>query len=239
MRTVGVIPARAGSKGVPGKNLRMLAGRPLLWYTANAVRQAARLTRTIVSTESEEIAALAQELGLDVPFRRPAALAEDDTPMLPVVRHALTMLEAEGEMFDAVCLLQPTTPLRTGEDIDGCIDLLERSAASAVVTVLPVPQRYNPHWVYFAAEDGSLHLSTGTPTPIGRRQALPPAFHREGSVYVTRREVVEGGSLYGERVIGYSLPPERDLNIDGWDDWSRAEAMIGRTAGVARGEPAR
>jgi CMP-N-acetylneuraminic acid synthetase len=228
MRVVGLIPAREGSKGVPRKNLRVLAGRPLLWYTAQAAGQATRLARTIVSTESEEIAALARDLGLEVPFLRPAALAEDDTPMLPVVRHALSMLEAAGEQVDAVCLLQPTTPLRTAGDIDGCIELLEESGADAVVTVLPVPPRYNPHWVYYAEHDGSLRLSTGAAAPIDRRQALPVAYHRDGSVYVTRRGViVDGRSLYGARVIGYPLPPERDLNIDDWDDWRRAESVLG------------
>src|SRR5262249_52826405 len=144
--------------------------------------------------------------GLEVPFLRPAELAEDQAPMLPVVQHALTWFEKRNQRFDAICLLQPTNPLRTAVVIDECIDLLEKSDADAVVTVLTVPAEFNPHWVYFKNADGSLRLSTGESRPIARRQDLPEAFHREGSVYVTRRNVVmEENSLYGKRVVGFPL----------------------------------
>ncbi len=158
---------------------------------------------------------------------RPAQLAGDDTPTLPVVQHAVTSLEKSGERFDAICLLQPTNPLRRAQDIDACIDLLEESKADAVVTVLRVPAEHNPHWVYFQNGSGFLRLSTGESTPISRRQELPPAFHREGSVYVTRRDVVmETNSLYGERLVGYEIDSERTVNIDGPEDWERAEALL-------------
>jgi CMP-N-acetylneuraminic acid synthetase len=158
---------------------------------------------------------------------RPQELAEDDTPMLPVVQHALKWMEALGENFDAVCLLQPTNPLRRAGQIDACIDLLVESGADSVVTVLPVPDEYHPYWVYFRDADGLLHLSTGDQNPVSRRQDLPPAFHREGSVYVTRRDVViEGNSLYGARVVGYMMTPGLTVNIDRPDDWERAEALI-------------
>ena len=228
MRTLGLIPARGGSKGVPRKNLRPLAGRPLLWYTAVAARAATRLTRTILSTDDPEIAALGRAYGIEVPFARPAELARDDSPTLPVAQHAMRWMEAEaGERFDALCLLQPTNPLRRAEEIDACIALLETSGADAVATVLPVPPEHNPHWVYFRAADGSLRLSTGEATPIPRRQALPPAFHREGSVYVVRRDVLlDGNSFYGARFLGYEVSAERSVNIDTLDDWQRAEALL-------------
>jgi len=149
------------------------------------------------------------------------------------VRHALGSLEEEGEGYEAVCLLQPTTPLRLGSDIDGCIELLVRSGADAVMTVLPVPAEHNPHWVYFQGADGLLRLSTGEASPIARRQELPPAYHREGSVYVTRRRVVmEGNSLYGSKVAGYPVDPARTVNIDDLEDWARAEALLSRGTGV-------
>jgi CMP-N-acetylneuraminic acid synthetase len=159
---------------------------------------------------------------------RPRELARDDTPSLPVVQHAVREVEARGECYDAVCLLQPTHPLRRAAEIDGCIALLERSGADAVVTVLPVPHAYNPHWVYLPAADGTLSLRTGEKNPISRRQELPPAFHREGSVYVTRRQILmEENSLYGERLAGYELDARPRINIDGPEDWERATALLG------------
>lgn len=227
IRVLGLIPARGGSKGVPRKNARLLNGKPLLAYTAEAASAARRLSRVILSTDDEEIADIGRSLGLGVPFMRPAALAGDDVPMLPVVQHALRTLEAAGEAFGAVCLLQPTTPLRRSEDIDGCIALLEERGADAVTTVLPVPPTYNPHWVYFADEAGSLRLSTGETMPISRRQSLPPAYHREGSVYVTRRDVVmEKNSLYGDHLVGYILAPGPRANIDTTEDWGRVERLL-------------
>lgn len=226
-RVLGLVPARGGSKGVPRKNVRPLQGKPLLRYTAEAALAAQRLSHVALTTDDEEIAEVGRMSGINVPFMRPAELAQDGTPMLPVVQHALGWYEARGLRFDAVCLLQPTNPLRTADDIDRCIDLLDQSGADAVVSILAVPAEHNPHWVYFQNEDGSLQLSTGEPAPIARRQDLPPAFHREGSVYVTRRDIVmESNSLYGSRVVGHLMNPEHSINIDDLDDWHRAEAHM-------------
>jgi len=227
VRVLGLVPARGGSKGIPRKNIRPLAGRPLLAYTAEAARRATRLGRAVLSTDDEEIARVGRACGLDVPFLRPAQLAGDDAPTLGVVQHALRFLEARGETWDAVCVLQPTSPLRRPEDIDCCIDLLEKSEADAVVSILPVPDRYNPHWAYFRTPEGTLRISTGERQPIPRRQELEPCFHREGSVYVVRREVVmEEGSLYGDRLFGFPVDPRRSINIDLPEDWEAAERLI-------------
>lgn len=232
MRVLGLIPARGGSKGVPRKNIKLLAGKPLLAYTAEAALNAQRLARVILSTDDKEIAEVGQGYGIEVPFLRPAELAHDKSPTLPVVQHALRFLEEQGDRFDAVCLLQPTNPLRRAADIDACLELMdasveEGSAADAVISVLAVPAEHNPHWVYFRDADGSLRLSTGGASPIPRRQDLPAAFHREGSVYVTRRDVVmNDNSLYGTRVIGYEIDPSRSVNIDNLEDWERAEKLI-------------
>lgn len=227
MRVLGIIPARGGSKGVPRKNIRMLNGKPLLQYTAEAALGAQRLTRIILSTDDEEIAQVGRQCGLDVPFIRPAELAVDNAPTLPVIQHAVRWIESTGDGYDVVCLLQPTNPLRTSEQIDACIAHLIESQADSVVTVLPVPAEYNPHWVYFRDDSGLLHLSTGEKTPIPRRQELPPAFHRDGSVYVTRRDVLMiENSLYGARVIGYPVELSQSINIDTLDDWRRAEELL-------------
>ena len=227
MRVLGLIPARGGSKGVPRKNIRMLGGKPLLLYTAETARAARLLSRVVLSTDDEEIAEIGRDCNLEVPFMRPTELAADATPSLLVVKHALEWLGSRGDLFDAVCLLQPTHPFRQSGDIDACIALLGESGADSVVTVLPVPPEYNPHWVFFRGPDGALRLSTGESTPIPRRQDLPPAFHREGSVYVTLRDVVlKGGSLFGDRVIGYPVDPGKSVNIDTQDDWARAERLL-------------
>ncbi|MGE0128191.1 MAG: acylneuraminate cytidylyltransferase family protein [Blastocatellales bacterium] len=227
MRVLGLIPARGGSKGVPRKNIKLLCGRPLLAYTADAAFASRRLSRVILSTEDEEIAEVARSCGLEIPFLRPVELGRDETPMLPVVQHAVRFLEERGDHFDAICLLQPTNPVRTADDIDGCIQLLESNDADAVVTVLPVPAEHNPHWVYFRDDQGRLRLSTSEAAPIPRRQELPPAFHREGSVYVTRREtLMERNSFYGARLLGYEMNAERSVNIDDHEDWLRAEGLI-------------
>lgn len=229
MRVLGLIPARGGSKGVPRKNIRLLGGTPLIGRSIDAARKAKRIDRVLVSTEDEEIASISKSLGAEVPFLRPASLAQDETPMLPVIVHAIEAVIAEGWMPDALCLLQPTFPFRRPEDIDACIEALETQAADCVISVHRVPAHFNPHWVYFERPDGSLQLSTGESQPIPRRQELPPAFHRSGAVYVSRvQTITEQGSLYGDRVVGYETAGESSCNIDTMDDWARAEALIAK-----------
>lgn len=227
MRVLGLIPARGGSKGIPGKNIRLLCGQPLLAYTVQAAQAAQGLDHLILSTDDPTIAQVGHGLGVRVPFLRPAALARDESPTLPVVLHAVRFLEAQGQVFDAVCLLQPTNPLRTSNLIDHCLRLLAESDASAVMTVLPVPAKYNPHWTYFQTEAAYLHPVLPHAQPITRRQDLPPAYHREGGVYVVRRDVLlEQKSLYGERVMGVPVEPHQSINLDTEDDWQRAEALL-------------
>lgn len=229
MKVLGIIPARGGSKGVPRKNIRLLCGKPLLAYTAESALQAKKLTRVVLSTEDDEIAEIGKQCGLDVPFLRPANLAQDTTPTLPVIQHAVEFLKMEGSEFDAICLLQPTNPLRRAEDIDNCIELLENSKADSVVSVLPVPAEYNPKWVYWKNADGKLSLSTGETEPIPRRQDLPTAFHRDGSIYITRRNVlVEKSNLYGNDIQGYVMNPKYSANIDTMNDWFEVEALLKR-----------
>jgi CMP-N-acetylneuraminic acid synthetase len=214
-----------------------LAGKPLLQYTAEAARAARRVSRVILTTEDSEIARIGRECGLEVPFWRPAELAADDTPTLPVLQHAVRRLEELGDRFDVICLLQPTHPLRGADVIDACLERLERSGADSVVTLLPVPAEHNPHWVYFRGADGLLHLSTGERVPIPRRQLLPPAWHREGSVYAVKRDVLMNqDTLYGERTIGFPIDPDRSVNIDTEADFARAEVTISRPSSLALGQ---
>ena len=212
-QVLGLIPARGGSKGIPGKNLALLCGRPLLAYTADAVKQSRKLTRTIVSTDDERIAECARSLGLEVPFMRPAPLAADDAPMLPVVQHALEAMKERGFDADMVVLLQPTSPLRRAEHIDAAIDWLERTAADSMVSVVEVPHQFNPVSV-MRLEDGLLKPFLDGPTPT-RRQDKPRVFARNGpAVLAVRAAVVRGGSLYGERSWPLGMSAEDSIDID-------------------------
>src|ERR1044072_6999018 len=138
MRVLGIITARGGSKSIPNKNIALLGGRPLLAYTADAVRGAHLLTRTILSTDDLRIADVGRDCGLEVPFMRPPELAGDDVQTLPVLQDVVRRLEAAGERYDAVLTLQPTSHFRQSVDIDGSIELLEQSKADSVVSYVKV-----------------------------------------------------------------------------------------------------
>jgi CMP-N-acetylneuraminic acid synthetase len=217
MQVLGVIPARGGSKGILNKNLALVGGRPVLAYTADAVRQSARLTRAIVSTDDEKIADAARSLGLDVPFLRPSSLAADDTPMLPVLSHALDALKSDGFAADVVVLLQPTSPLRRGEHIDAAIDLLEASGADSVVSVVEVPHQFNP--VSVMRVDGNRLHPFLEGSSVTRRQDKPRLYARNGpAVLAVRADVISGGSLYGTDSRALVMSAEDSLDVDtAWD----------------------
>lgn len=213
MRVVGLIPARGGSKGVPGKNIAPCAGKPLLGWTCEAALGSSRLARTILSTDSEAIAAVGRTCGLEVPFLRPAELARDETPSIDVMRHALDWLRAEGETVDALALLQPTSPLRNARHIDEAVARLEECGADCVVSVTEVPHRFHPH-ALMREEEGRLIPWQGTAT-VTRRQDLPALWARNGpAILVVRAAAVVLGDLYGGRTVGYPMAPRDSLDID-------------------------
>jgi CMP-N-acetylneuraminic acid synthetase len=228
LRTLGLIPARGGSKGIPGKNLRPMLGKPLIAHTIEAALRAAALTRVIVSTDDAAIAKTAVRWGAEAPFIRPAELATDSAPMVPVMRHAVAYLEERGDSYDFICLLQPTS-FRLPQDIDACVELMQSAAADTVISVLPVPAKHNPHWVFEPDGNGGLRLSTGEAAPVSRRQDLPPAYHRDGAVYVVRRDVLmQHNTLYGPKILGYEMDPARSVNIDDPADWEDAIKVMAR-----------
>lgn len=218
MRVVGIIPARGGSKGLPGKHLLPLCGRPLIAWTFDAARASRTLGRVVLSTDAPELAALARESGMDVPFMRPAALASDDTPMLDVLVHAIEALTAAGDAPDAVVLLQPTSPLRTAAHIDAAVTLLETSGADAVVSVVEVPHRFNP--VSVLRMDGD-RVAPWSPGPtVTRRQDKPRVFARNGPAVlaVRTRVLLEERSLYGRDTRAIQMTDAESVDIDtAWD----------------------
>jgi len=216
MNVLGIIPARGGSKGIPNKNLAPLCGRPLLAYTADAAKASTKLTHTIVSTDDERIAACAKSLRLEV-LLRPSPLAADDTPMLPVLQHALTAMREQGFNADILVLLQPTSPLRRAEHIDTAVDWLQRVRGDSVVSVVEVPHQFNPTSV-MRLDDGLLKPFLDGPTAT-RRQDKPRFYARNGpAVLAVHARVIEGGSLYGNETWPLVMTPEESLDVDTpWD----------------------
>jgi CMP-N,N'-diacetyllegionaminic acid synthase len=235
---LGVIPARGGSKGIPRKNIRLLAGKPLIEYTVHAARQSGVVDRLILSTDSPEIAAVGRGLGIEVPFLRPSALAQDDTPMVPVLQHALKTLEEGGWSPDIIVLLQPTAPLRKPSHIAAAIDLLRSSGCEAVASVAEVPRHLSPDYV-MRIVDGRLVPFLPGGHAVTRRQDARVAYARDGTVYAFwRKTLVETASIYGSDCRPLLLPPHESVTVDTPDDWQIAEMRLSQAAeapGVGRG----
>ena len=229
MNILGLIPARGGSKGIPHKNITPLAGKPLLAYTCEAALQSQLLTRTLLNTDDPEIAAVGRACGVEVPFMRPAELAQDDTPILPVIRHTLDWLAKHDNFVpEAVVLLQPTSPLRQVEHIDAAIRLLLEQNADTVVSVMEVPHQFTP--VSLMQLDEQNQLRPYLPAPIIlRRQEKPRLYARNGpAVLAIRRETLLAGKLYGERILPLLMESTLSLDIDGPDDLALAEFWLAR-----------
>lgn len=227
MRVLGIVTARGGSKGIPRKNLALLAGKPLLQYTADSVRGATRLTRTVISTDNDEIAAAAVSMGIDCPFSRPDELAKDNTPTLPVLQDVVRRLEQAGEYYDAVFTLQPTNPLRIAADIDGAIELLERSGADSVIGFSSVGERHPARMKMIDRQGRVIDPSFAEQFEGQRRQELPQLFLRDGSVYLTRRSVLmDQNSIKGSDCRAWLIPKERAVNIDEPFDLYLAEQLL-------------
>ncbi len=213
-RTLGLVPARGGSKGLPGKHLADLGGRPVLAWTAAAALASQLLDRVVLSTDDEEIAALGRQVGLDVPFSRPPELAGDDVPSADVVRHAVNAL---GEVWDYVVLLQPTSPLRVAGDIDAAIRLCHERSAPACVSVSPV--RQHPDWMFRVAPDCTLEPLLNGGTRADRRQDLRAVFALNGAVYVASGERLRRDDPFDVAgSVAYVMPPERSVDLDTQQD---------------------
>jgi N-acylneuraminate cytidylyltransferase len=214
MRILGIIPARGGSKGVPGKNIKLLGGLPLIAYTSNAANDSKYLNKTIISTDDLNIAEVAKQFQIDT------------ASSIQVVQHVVTYLESQEEYYDAICLLQPTSPFRKKGFIDKAIEKFINEAADALVSVLPVPHEFNPHWVFESNNKGFLHLATGDTEIIKRRQDLPPAYFRDGSIYITKTTVIKNGSFYGNKLSYIENDADFYVNVDTLKDWDKAVAKL-------------
>ena len=199
----------------------------MLAWTAETALASKRLTRTLLSTDDEEIASVGRQWGLETPFFRPAELARDDTPTAPVLQDVIRKLEAAGEQYDAVFTLQPTNPLRRVEDVDGAIELLESSGADSVISFVSVGERH-PARMKLISEDLRVIDPPFAESFEGQpRQSLSKLYLREGSVYVTRTAVLmKEGSLKGRDCRAWMIPEERACNIDTPFDLFLAEQIL-------------
>lgn len=222
LSVLGIIPARGGSKGIPDKNVYPVGGKPLLAWTLDAARQARRLDRVIVSSDSERIIQVARGLGAEVPFVRPAELARDETPGIDPVLHALEQIPG----FDIVVLLQPTSPLRTGADIDGAIDLMLSRKAPACVSVTESAD--HPYWMYrLGSIDNLVPFIDLPPAAASRRQDLPRAYALNGAVYVAHVPWLRQHRTFLTReTVGYEMPAARAVDVDCLEDLAAVEQRL-------------
>ena len=196
-------------------------------YTVASANAAKNLSRVILSSDDSDIISVANSLDLEVPFVRPKNLAEDKSPTLPVIQHALDYFEAKGHVFDAVCLLQVTNPFRPSGFIDKAIETFKQHDTDSLVSVLEVPHEFNPHWTFKPNQDGHLKIATGEDQIITRRQELPPAYYRDGAIYLTKTSVIRSqNSLYGKSISYIVNDPKRHVNIDTLADWDKATALV-------------
>lgn len=228
MRFLAIIPARGGSKGILRKNLRDVAGKPLIAWTIAAARAAKGLDRVVVSTEDGEIAAVARAHEAEV-VERPADLARDETPTLPVLRHAVETLKAhEGYLPDAVVTLQPTSPLRTAADIDAAIALFVADPqADSLVSCIAVPHIFHPDSVMKRDTSGYLVPFLDRPQPTRRQDKVPVLARNGAAIYITRANCLDR-FVFGGRLLAYMMEESRSLDIDSEADLALAEAALSR-----------
>lgn len=225
---LGLICARGGSKGVPGKNIRMMCGKPLIAWSIEAGIACPEISEVVVSTDDENIARVAREFGADVPFMRPDALARDDARQIDAIVHALEFLKVQGREYRAVALLQPTCPLRLPEDISGSLALLDKSGADTVITVTEVDGVYLSQ-LYDVDENGAAQTRFPASKTGTLRQDYKPLYHRCGLVYVLRPDyVLRDKVLYGEKIAAYRIPKARSFDIDSAFDWDMSEWLLQR-----------
>jgi CMP-N,N'-diacetyllegionaminic acid synthase len=223
--TLAVIPARGGSRGLPGKLLRSLGGIPVLAHTVRAASVAERIDHALVSTDDPRIRRTAIVWGADAPFLRPAPLSTDDAPTPPVIRHAVEWFErVTGRPVEIAVTLQPTSPLRTGAEIDAAVGLLEDASLDSAVSIAPIGMPTSVlGWV-----DSGRWRSVAPGQDDVRRQASPPAMRLTGGIYVSRRALIAEDRLLGDRVGTIVVAEESAIDIDAHEDLRRARAAVRR-----------
>ena len=220
---IAIIPARGGSKGLPGKNIKEMCDKPLIAYTIEAALKSKSIDHVILSTDDEEIAAVAKKYGAEVPFMRPAELASDTAMAVDNYIYTIGRLEKEwNTKIDSFVVLQPTSPLRIAEDIDGAVELFNARNADSVVTY--VKEAHPIFWHKKIDENNKLEdIFEGT---IANRQELPITYYPNGAVYVFSTEMIRQKKYYTDKSYAYIMPRERSIDIDFIDDFKYAEFLM-------------
>ena len=227
MKYIVLICARGGSKGLPGKNIEPLNGTPLIGWSINIAKKIDRISRIIVSTDSEDIARVALEYGAEVPFMRPKELAQDDSPEWLVWRHAIKYMESNtGENVDAIIVLPATAPLRSVDDVNSCIDLYENEEVDSIITV-SVASR-NPYFnMIVNDENGYASLAISPESQTIRRQNAPEVYDMTTVAYVVNSDFVKRfNGIFDGRTKSVLIPRERAIDIDDLTDFKVAECLV-------------
>jgi CMP-N,N'-diacetyllegionaminic acid synthase len=228
MRILATICARGGSKGVPNKNIRLLNGKPLIAYTIECAKKYTKFDRIIVSTDSPKIAEIAKQYGADVPFLRPKELATDTSPKIPVLQHAVRYLEQEeNDRYDLIVDLDPTSPLRTVEDIENCVNKMIEKNPNVVFSVTPAHK--NPYFNMVEEKDGKVYLCKKLDAPITRRQDAPTVYAMNASIYVYKKDfLLNTDSVFSDNTMAVVMPEERSIDIDRPIDFEFVEFLMKR-----------
>ncbi len=227
MSVLGLIPARGNSKGIPNKNLTLIAGKPLVGWICKAVKDSKLLDEIIISSDSDKIISTAELHGVSAPFKRPSELAQDKTLVIDVIIHALDFLKKhENREFDYVCLLQPTSPLVTGNDIDTIIKKATDESADTVISGYTCAQKH-PSLIFTKHENGSVDWFLDNINRMARRQDLSKVYYRSGLAYVFKTKMLTvQKKLYGDKIFAVEVEEERALSIDTPFDLKIAEILL-------------
>jgi len=229
IKTIGIIPARGGSKGIPGKNLKPLLGKPLIQWVIEASKKSELINDIILSSDDEDIIDFSKKLGVDAPYKRPSELAKDKALIIDVIVHTLAWLkDNRNEEYDYVCLIQPTAPLTIAEDYDSAIRLAIKNEADTVITVRSTGS-YHPAYMCSLDDDNRVNWYIKNPSwgSMPRRQDLPPVYIRCGNVYVIKTSLIlNHRKLYGAKLLAYNIPDDRAIDIDTPMDLKLAEFIL-------------
>ena len=229
MRNIAIIPARSGSKGLPNKNIRTVQGKPLIAYTIEAAIESECFDTVHVSTDSEHYAAIAREYGADVPFLRSEALATDTASTWDAVREALARYAEQGKVFDTVMLMQPTTPLRTEEDVRSAYELMEKKHAKSIIAVCEVD--HSPLWCDTIPESGSMKGFGRKDLAWVNRQELKQYYRVNGAIYlltVNGISIPEDDEIYEDNCYALMMDRKKSIDVDSEDDLALVEFMMSR-----------
>lgn len=228
MAIVALIPARGGSKSIKGKNVVLCAGRPLISYTCEAALESQYIDRVIVSTDSDEIANVAIQNNVEVPFKRPSNLAADDTPMIDVIQHAINYLQTSEQEIEALVLLQPTSPLRNSRHIDQALKMYFEYLPETVVSVMEVPHQYIPTSLFqMNTSNKIIYGEKSSRKVITRRQDKPKFYARNGpAIIIVNTDIMKRDEIYGNNTIGYVMDKEFSIDVDTKYDLVLAEFIL-------------